>query len=49
MVALRLRSGTGLEAYFVPREIFDEAVGIMVYEGRARHASGRLHCTLAAR
>ena len=33
----------GVEACFVPRVIFDEAVGIMVHEGWARRAFGRLH------
>jgi len=33
----------GVEACFVPRVIFDEAVGIIVYEGWARRAFGRLH------
>lgn len=33
----------GVEACFVPRVIFDEAVNIMVYVGWARRAGGRLH------
>jgi hypothetical protein len=37
----------GVEACFVPRVIFDEAVGIMVSEGWARRAFGRLHADRA--
>jgi len=36
----------GVEACFVPRSVFNEAVDIMVYAGLALRADGRLHAGL---
>ena len=36
----------GVEACFVPRSVFNEAVDIMVYVGLALRAGGRLHAGL---
>ena len=39
----------GVEACFVPRVIFDEAVDIIVYAGLARRSGGRLYAVLNPR